>query len=42
MLAGDFNEEIESDEIQTFMMLNRLIDTFCYVNKEDEENIEKT
>lgn len=37
MLAGYFNEDIDSEEIERFLILNRLTDAFWHVNKADVE-----
>ena len=41
ILDRDFNEDIEINEIEIFVILNRLKDAFWHVNKEDGERIEK-
>lgn len=41
-LAGDCKENVESKEIEEFMIINGLIDAFWHVNKEEEGEREKT
>ena len=41
-LAGDFNEDIEYEDIERFMVVNGLTDVFWHANKADVEIREKT
>ena len=42
MLAGDFNKNIESNAIESFMIMDRLTNLFGYIHEGDAEDRERT